>query len=203
MPHIVPIHVVTYILQEAPGFGARPLIEQYPTTKMYSSLMKQPAIVKASQNNLCPDGSECPSNNTCCASSSGGYGCCPQQNAACCSDGQHCCPLGYTCDVGADTCTRVNVVCPDQSLCPLDNTCCMHASGGYGCCPNLNAVCCSDGLHCCPEGYTCDLSNGKCIMQEAAVFSADKSVPSPCRNGGTCRNKDQQPAIKLWEKAKM
>jgi hypothetical protein len=79
-------------------------------------------------------------------------------------------------------------VCPDQSsLCPLGNTCCLRASGEYGCCPDLNAVCCSDGEHCCPEGNTCDLSNGKCIPQEAAAsrYTA-KSVPSP-----------QQPAIKL------
>ena len=146
-----------------------------------ATLMKQPAIIKAPQNNVCPDGSECASNNTCCASSSGGYACCPLQNAACCSDGQHCCPLGYTCDVGANTCTRVNVVCPDQnSLCPLDTTCCLHASGEYGCCFGLNATCCSDGQHCCPEGYTCNLSAGKCMMQEAAVFSTSKSIPSPC-----------------------
>ena len=187
--------------------SARPVIDtlfmKYPTTKKYSSLMKQSAIIKAPQNNVCPDGSKCASKNTCCASSSGGYGCCPLKNAACCSDGQHCCPLGYTCDVGANTCTRVNVVCPDQSLCPLDTTCCLHASGGYGCCPGLNAVCCSDGQHCCPEGYTCDLSAGKCIPQEAAVFSAAKSVPSPCTDGGTCRNhEDQQSAIKLSGKAK-
>ena len=31
---------------------------------------------------------------------------------------------------------------------------------------------------------TCDLSTGKCIQQNnAAVFSAAESVPSPCTNG--------------------
>ena len=190
------------------GESARPVVDalfmKYPTTKKYSSLMKQSAIVKAPQNNVCPDGSECASNNTCCASSSGGYGCCPLQYAVCCSDGQHCCPLGFTCDVGANTCTRVNIVCPDQGLCPLGNTCCLRQSEGYGCCPNLNAVCCSDGEHCCPEGYTCDLSGGKCIQQNNPVaFSAAKSVPSPCTDGGTCRNHgDQQPAIKLSGKVR-
>jgi hypothetical protein len=50
----------------------------------------------------------------------------------------------------------------------------------------LNAVCCSDGKHCCPEGYTCDPGIGKCILQIAAASSTAKSVASP-----------QQPAIKL------
>ena len=26
----------------------------------------------------------------------------------------------------------------------------------------LQAVCCSDGTHCCPNGDTCDISSGKC-----------------------------------------
>jgi hypothetical protein len=25
-----------------------------------------------------------------------------------------------------------------------------------------NAVCCEDHLHCCPEGYTCDVKDGRC-----------------------------------------
>ena len=50
----------------------------------------------------------------------------------------------------------VNVVCPDgESQCPAGNTCCKLSSGGYGCCPLPDAVCCSDEIHCCPSGYTC------------------------------------------------
>ena len=158
-------------------------------------VMKQPAI-KAPQNIICPDGtSECASNNTCCASSSGGYGCCPLLNAACCSDGQHCCPIGYKCDIDTDTCTKVNVVCPDQSsLCPLDNTCCVLASGKYGCCPNPNAVCCSDGEHCCPEGYTCNISAGTCVREASLVSMTSKSAPYP--GGGTYPH-GNQPTAKL------
>ena len=36
------------------------------------------------------------------------------------------------------------------------------ASGEYACCPLRNAVCCSDHLHCCPQGYTCDVASGTC-----------------------------------------
>ena len=48
-----------------------------------------------------------------------------------------------------------SVECSDGSACPDGSTCCELASGGYGCCPLPNAVCCSDGVHCCPNGYTC------------------------------------------------
>ena len=104
-----------------------------------------------------------------------------------------------------------SIICPDGGQCPPYNTCCPLESGGYGCCPDFNAVCCSndkccksgyvccaDGEHCCPEGYTCDSSIGKCILlQEAAALSAAKSVPSPCTDGGTCHDHgDQKPATK-------
>lgn len=55
-----------------------------------------------------------------------------------------------------------NVLCPDgQSECPAGNTCCRLMSGRYGCCPLPQAVCCSDLLHCCPNGYSCS-SGGFC-----------------------------------------
>ena len=71
---------------------------------------------------------------------------------------------GFTCDVSAGTCDRVdtqseltklsvrNVECDDGSTCPTGTTCCKLSSGGYGCCPYPKAVCCDDGEHCCPNG---------------------------------------------------
>ena len=45
--------------------------------------------------------------------------------------------------------------CPDgRSSRPSGDTCCLLSSNGYGCCPLTNAVCCNDGVHCCPEGYS-------------------------------------------------
>ena len=49
-----------------------------------------------------------------------------------------------------------NTVCPDGSFCPGAETCCILASGKYGCCPISNATCCPDKLHCCPGVYTCN-----------------------------------------------
>ena len=70
----------------------------------------------------------------------------------CCSDGVHCCPNGYTCDITQSSCKKgdaqvdwfaktpakqlENVICPDgSSECPDGNTCCKLSSGQYGCCP--------------------------------------------------------------------
>jgi hypothetical protein len=61
------------------------------------------------------------------------------------------------------------IMCADGSQCPDGNTCCKLSSGEWGCCPLPNAVCCSDGEHCCPQGYTCDVSAGTCIKQDQII----------------------------------
>ena len=177
------------------------------------------------KNVICPDEeSECPDGNTCCKLASGQYGCCPLPNAVCCSDGEHCCPEGYTCDVSAGTCNKgssfipvlqkiqafkrnakvgkilinkLNVLCPGEEVqCPTNQTCCKLSSGVYGCCPVPNAVCCSDGEHCCPHSYICDLSTGSCIKDRQVLLlrisvSNVKKVVCPdgqseCPEGNTC-----------------
>ena len=53
--------------------------------------------------------------------------------------------------------------CPgDKASCPDDSTCCVLSNGSFGCCPTQNAVCCGDSVHCCPDGYTCDVIKGVC-----------------------------------------
>lgn len=60
-----------------------------------------------------------------------------------------------------------SVVCPDGcSFCPKDTTCCQMCDGSYGCCPMVNAVCCGDHLHCCPENTKCDLQKGGCVNSD-------------------------------------
>ena len=160
---------------------------------------------------VCPDGSDCPTGDTCCKLTTGDYGCCPLPNAVCCSDMLHCCPSGYTCDLSDDTCTKgdmtvpfftkieakpKHVVCPDGSDCPTGDTCCKLTTGDYGCCPLPNAVCCSDMLHCCPSGYTCDLSDDTCTKGDMTVpfFTKIEAKPkhvvcpdgSDCPTGDTC-----------------
>ncbi|XP_059145584.1 progranulin-like isoform X2 [Physella acuta] len=174
-------------------------------------LTKQPA--KTVGEVKCDDSSSCPDGNTCCKLASGEYGCCPLPKAVCCSDHTHCCPNGYTCDVSAGTCNRGNdvvawltkqpaktvgeVKCDDSSSCPDGNTCCKLASGEYGCCPLPKAVCCSDHTHCCPNGYTCDVSAGTCNRGNDVVAWLTKQPAktvgevkcddsSSCPDGNTC-----------------
>ncbi|CAG2175808.1 unnamed protein product [Oppiella nova] len=122
---------------------------------------------------------------TCCKEKSGSYGCCPYQLGVCCSDLLHCCPHGTRCDLIHKECVRAEVnkmgttdtdnslttrmrligfeatnvtrvVCPgSRYTCPDNNTCCHISASQWGCCPLLNAVCCRDGIHCCPSGTTC------------------------------------------------
>ncbi|KAK0150480.1 Granulin [Merluccius polli] len=129
----------------------------------------------------CPGGkTSCPEKTTCCLLNSGDYGCCPYPEAVCCSDHLHCCPANTTCDLEHKKCrsgeeafllsTKISarpndVICHPDSLimCPDQTTCCQMVNGSYGCCPMPNAMCCSDHLHCCPEGYNCDLVHSVCV----------------------------------------
>lgn len=163
----------------------------------------------------CPDGSTCASGSTCCPDGEGGYGCCPISGAVCCADNVHCCPAGYTCDNGCVASVAFlnlipptsaksvsgaaggsgsaealgNVDCADGSTCPSGSTCCSDGEGGYGCCPYVDAVCCSDHVHCCPRDNTCD--NGcvspagqVAILQNMIVSSPP--IPSLGRGGVVC-----------------
>ena len=166
---------------------------------------------------MCPDGtSQCPSSSTCCELKDGKYGCCPIVGAVCCSDGVHCCPNGYTCDVSAGTCMKGNdvlplltktlaltlpaITCDDGGKCPVDNTCCLLTDEKtYGCCPQKNATCCSDHVHCCPKDYTCDVANGRCtqgdislpLLVKLPTLKAPENVICPnqkveCPSASTC-----------------
>ncbi|GFN89783.1 granulin-like protein [Plakobranchus ocellatus] len=146
------------------------------------TVAKMETFPNEKNNVTCSDKYTCPDKNTCCKLEEGGYGCCPLPEAVCCPNTTYCCPRGYKCDVAATRCIKgdhiltwftkgpakpapvVNdVTCPDQSTCPDNTTCCEAPQGGYGCCPLPKATCCSDKLHCCPEGYKCDVAAGLCL----------------------------------------
>ncbi|CAI2295996.1 unnamed protein product [Caenorhabditis sp. 36 PRJEB53466] len=134
------------------------------------------ADIKCDAETLCSD------EETCCLLGDTHWGCCPMPQAVCCADKTHCCPTGTTCDpqgarcVGEDPEFHIpmkkknparkaekeernefnEIICPDKaSKCPDGSTCCLLEQGTYGCCPVPSAVCCSDMLHCCPNGFTC------------------------------------------------
>ncbi|GCB69524.1 hypothetical protein scyTo_0008402 [Scyliorhinus torazame] len=156
-------------------------------------LMNTPAIVQGRTMNVQCNGTvSCPPDNTCCKEASGDWGCCPSPQAVCCEGADHCCPNGYTCDVKHKGCTQkplsfpratneatnmkplgksraLNTKCDDTKSCPTGSTCCRRRSGAWGCCPLTEAVCCKDHEHCCPNGYTCNLSIGTCEKQSLSV----------------------------------
>ncbi|XP_009470405.1 PREDICTED: granulins, partial [Nipponia nippon] len=88
------------------------------------------------------------------------------------------------------------VSCPDgRSECPDNATCCMTASGAWGCCPMPQAVCCGDGRHCCPQGTACDLERSTCTsaagrarplaaLPKARDVQCDEETS--CPDGNTC-----------------
>ncbi|XP_052406912.1 granulin a isoform X22 [Carassius gibelio] len=158
--------------------GSQPWFEKLPALPRAGQ--RSPGNVNCDSNHICPDSS------TCCKNTDGDWGCCPLPEAVCCTDGEHCCPANYKCDVTRVSCIRGDVVipwynkmsaqstpapsldlgaveCDEQMSCSADSTCCHLSTGEWGCCPLPEAVCCPDQEHCCPKGYRCDLRRRSCI----------------------------------------
>ena len=55
-------------------------------------------------------------------------------------------------------------VCPDNTVCTVNNTCCKGTDGNYSCCSVSNGVCCNSIGYCCPQGYQCDITNNNCWL---------------------------------------
>lgn len=76
------------------------------------------------------------------------------------------------------------VQCDAHTSCPESTTCCfMKSSQRWGCCPLAQAVCCSNGVNCCPKGYKCDRNQTACIKGEVVIpwytkLPAVTSVPA-------------------------
>eukprot|EP00946_MAST-07B_sp_MAST-7B-sp1_P000639 g639.t1 len=70
---------------------------------------------------------------------------------------------------------QADIDCGGGASCPSGNTCCRNGSGGFSCCPVVDATCCSDYVHCCPpEHPVCDLSTGSCTARSMASMLAEK-----------------------------
>lgn len=148
----------------------------------------------AVQQEVCPDTTSiCSDGDTCCKLESGMYGCCNLTDAICCADEVHCCPSGYTCSENEGQCyvrfgqhsqtvpanrkykaTHIGELiakqtkdheCGTDAECQKNYSCCsVDEQGNYGCYKGKNAMCCADGKSWCPQGYTCNLSQGECNL---------------------------------------
>lgn len=101
--------------------------------------------------------------------------------------------------------SKANALCPDQSSsCPYGSTCCKRDDGRYGCCSYADATCCSDNLHCCPNGYQCDTRKETCVkainndtLPWAKKLPAVISVPAedPPSTKLTCLDRSTCPGL--------
>ena len=48
---------------------------------------------------------------------------------------------------------------------------------------SLKATCCSDGVHCCPNGYTCNVASGTCSREDVTMPWVEKIVAQPVKVG--------------------
>uniref|UniRef100_A0A8D0GV34 Granulin n=1 Tax=Sphenodon punctatus TaxID=8508 RepID=A0A8D0GV34_SPHPU len=162
---------------------------------------KRPALPLQDHGVRCNETTSCKDGQTCCWNVTGAWACCQLPNAVCCEDHQHCCPWGYTCNVGTQTCEKRgdawlflgglgavapllpsssalgwDVACDAQHYCRDRQTCCQNSSGGWACCPYNKGSCCADKRHCCPFGFRCSRSGFECLRTgpprwDAAPFS--------------------------------
>ncbi|XP_049925724.1 granulin a isoform X3 [Epinephelus moara] len=66
-----------------------------------------------------------------------------------------------------------SIQCDPHTSCPQSATCCfMTSSQKWGCCPLPRAVCCTDGIHCCPSNYKCEGTT--CIRGDVAISAYTK-----------------------------
>ncbi|KAM9831231.1 granulin b [Neosynchiropus ocellatus] len=149
-------------------------------------------------NTRCNDTVSCPGKSSCCKTVTGSWACCPLHKAVCCEDFIHCCPHGTICNIQAQTCddptgvaesqvwatkfdgltTEPDQDCDEQTRCRGGTTCCKGASGQWACCPLSQAVCCSDGEHCCPNGYKCNMEEKTCDKDGEVNFPWVRKTPA-------------------------
>ncbi|TDG97743.1 hypothetical protein EPR50_G00210800 [Perca flavescens] len=190
------------------------------------------ALTAEVEDEKCDKQTMCPGGTTCCNKGSEQWACCPLPQAVCCNDHEHCCPKGYKCNMAEQTCDKpgdlslpwlqkipalqkepsravsspalpARNMCDAQTSCPRDTTCCfMEKTHKWGCCPLPNAVCCSDGNHCCPSGHTCEAQRSSCskgphvaipwfsklsaLTEPGAVTDVKCDDKSSCAAGTTC-----------------
>ncbi|KAM9560199.1 progranulin-like isoform 2-T2 [Salvelinus alpinus] len=168
---------------DKPGLLSRPWVPKLPGLPLHRGLPQASAPSVHPAKNMCDPHTSCPKDTTCCfVKKTGKWGCCPLPKAVCCTDGDHCCPSGYSCDDQKTCCTKgrltipwyrkekaltvgamlKDVKCDNNSSCASGTTCCKLPTGEWGCCPLVKAVCCTDHEHCCPQGYSCNMQTGTC-----------------------------------------
>ncbi|XP_073799715.1 granulin a isoform X13 [Danio rerio] len=197
--------------------GSVPWVEKVPVRPIRKQKVANTKVSPVSSDVACNDTVACPDGSTCCKDKDGDWGCCPLPEAVCCEDFIHCCPHGKKCNVAAGSCDDPSgsvpwvekvpvhlragqrpsgkVKCNATHGCPESSTCCKNIAGEWGCCPFSQAVCCTDGEHCCPAHYKCNLSSVSCIKGDVVIpwynKIAAESTPAPKLDLGVVKCDEQ------------
>ncbi|XP_073799716.1 granulin a isoform X14 [Danio rerio] len=197
--------------------GSVPWVEKVPVRPIRKQKVAVTKVSPVSSDVACNDTVACPDGSTCCKDKDGDWGCCPLPEAVCCEDFIHCCPHGKKCNVAAGSCDDPSgsvpwvekvpvhlragqrpsgkVKCNATHGCPESSTCCKNIAGEWGCCPFSQAVCCTDGEHCCPAHYKCNLSSVSCIKGDVVIpwynKIAAESTPAPKLDLGVVKCDEQ------------
>uniref|UniRef100_A0A8C7FIW6 Granulin b n=1 Tax=Oncorhynchus kisutch TaxID=8019 RepID=A0A8C7FIW6_ONCKI len=187
----------------------------------------QLATEKCDEQTMCPGGTTCCRQNSgqwaCCPLP---HAVCCDDHEHCCPKGYTCNVAEQTCDKAgtlslpwiprvpalllhrvlpqaiAPSFPLAKNMCDPHTSCPKYTTCCfMNKAGKWGCCPLPKAVCCANGDHCCPSGYSCDGHKTSCTkgpltipwyrkvkaLTEGAMLKDVKcDDKSSCASGATC-----------------
>ncbi|XP_018592009.1 progranulin-like isoform X2 [Scleropages formosus] len=144
---------------------------------MWTSALACLSLLALTWTPVCADAVHCDDGSIPCLSASGVYGCCALPNDLSVSDDQ--CAEGYQHGPDGTTCIKKEghaeaIICPDgESECPDETTCCQLPDSSWGCCPMVEAVCCEDRRHCCPQGTKCDIAHSKCVsptLEETLMY---------------------------------
>uniref|UniRef100_A0A8C2BYT0 Granulin a n=1 Tax=Cyprinus carpio TaxID=7962 RepID=A0A8C2BYT0_CYPCA len=183
--------------------GSQPWFEKLPVKLISSHNVAVTQVSSVHSDVPCDSTKSCPDGSTCCKTKEGGWACCPLAQAVCCDDFIHCCPHGTTCNVAAGSCDETSGSQPWFEKLPVKlisshnvaHTCCKNIDGDWGCCPLPEAVCCTDGEHCCPANYKCDVTRVSCIRGDVVIpwynKMSSQSTPAPSLDLGAVECDEQ------------
>ncbi len=115
-------------------------------TKQEARVLKGSEVLFGDEDVKCDSTSSCASGSTCCKLPTGQWGCCPLVK------------VSVFLLLWIFFCLALNMVWVARGL----FSCVLHVF-------SLQAVCCEDHEHCCPQGYTCDLEFGTCVKASSLL----------------------------------
>uniref|UniRef100_A0A8C1MMX3 Granulin a n=1 Tax=Cyprinus carpio TaxID=7962 RepID=A0A8C1MMX3_CYPCA len=179
--------------------GSQPWFEKLSVKLISSQNVAVTQVSSVHSDVPCDSTKSCPDGSTCCKTKEGGWACCPLPQAVCCDDFIHCCPHGTTCNVAAGSCDETSGSQPWSEKLPVKLISSQNVAVTQEC-PYVflifsQAVCCTDGEHCCPANYKCDVTRVSCIRGDVVIpwynKMSSQSTPAPSLDLGAVECDEQ------------